>query len=219
MASTNGLNSQYNFSYNSFAGCDIQATFAGIRIGELQGVSFSIAREKAPIFTMGNSDCRGYSRGKRFISGSFVLVMFDRSALLAAFQAANKAAFVTNTDVITQTNRRSSLVGGGQEAAGLTNLQDDITGISTNVAVATQAWYVDQLPPFTIVLNAINEYGHSASMAINGVEILNMGSGVSVDDITIDESMTFVATGLTPWTTERYIDPASQTRGTSIYKA
>jgi len=40
-------------SYNSFSGVDIKASFAGTPIGELQGVSFTITREKAPLYTMG----------------------------------------------------------------------------------------------------------------------------------------------------------------------
>ena len=41
--------SEYTRSYNSFSGVDIKATFGGQVIGELQGVSYSVTREKAPI--------------------------------------------------------------------------------------------------------------------------------------------------------------------------
>ena len=44
-----------------------------------------------------------------------------------------------------------------------------------------------------------NEYGLSAFMVIIGVEILNEGGGLSVDDITNEEQTTFVARGKTPW--------------------
>lgn len=40
-------------SYNSFSGVDIKAAFAGKPIGELQGVSYTVTREKAPLYTMG----------------------------------------------------------------------------------------------------------------------------------------------------------------------
>ena len=42
--------------------------------------------------------------------------------------------------------------------------------------------YVDQMPPFDIVLSAQNEMGHRMGMQIFGVELLNQGSGVSIDD-------------------------------------
>ena len=59
--------------------------------------------------------------------------------------------------------------------------------------------YHDQILPFEIVITAANEYGHFASMKIHGVEILNCGSGMSIDDISTDESCTFVATAITPF--------------------
>jgi len=44
-----------------------------------------------------------------------------------------------------------------------------------------------------------NEYGLSAWKVIVGVEILNVGGGLSVDDITNEEQATFVARTMTPW--------------------
>lgn len=202
-----GLTEQYTKTYNSFSGCDIHATFAGVRIGELQGVSFTVMREKAPIYTMGNPDCRGYSRGKRGIAGSIIMVMFDRSSLLDALASRGRGQFISNLDQIGQEARRFTRVPPGTPAGLVGN--DAFSSIGTGIAIPTTAWYPDQLPPFTIVLNAINEYGHRGKMAIHGVEILNQGSGISIDDISIDESMTFVATSIVPWAPEPFVVPGS----------
>jgi hypothetical protein len=43
-------------------------------------------------------------------------------------------------------------------------------------------WYSDQILPFDITLSGANEYGAMCSAKIFGVEILNEGSGVSIDD-------------------------------------
>ena len=40
-----------------------------------------------------------------------------------------------------------------------------------------------QILPFDITITAQNEYGHMAIQRIYGVEILNAGAGLSVDDI------------------------------------
>ena len=61
------------------------------------------------------------------------------------------------------------------------------------------ATYVDQLPPFDIVIVAANEYGKAATMRIYGVEILNEGSGFSIDDIVIENQMTYVCRTILPW--------------------
>lgn len=73
-------------TYNSYSGVDMRATFGGKLIGEIQGLSYTVQREKAPIYTMGEADPRSYSRGKRGIAGSVVFTVFDRSALLEAMR-------------------------------------------------------------------------------------------------------------------------------------
>jgi len=73
---------EYTRTFTSFSGADIVATFNGRVIGELQAISYSVAREVAPVYTMGSPDPRSFSRGKRGISGSLVFVQFDRDALL-----------------------------------------------------------------------------------------------------------------------------------------
>ena len=64
-----GMNT-FTKSYTSFSGVDITAVFDSVPIGNLQGISYSITREKSPIYSLGNADPRSFSRGKRGIAGS-----------------------------------------------------------------------------------------------------------------------------------------------------
>ncbi len=66
---------------------------------ELQAISYSVTREKAPIYTMGSSDPRAYSRNKRGIAGSLIWINFDRHALLSLFHKA-LGKFVADVDEI-----------------------------------------------------------------------------------------------------------------------
>lgn len=180
--------SEYTRSYNSFSGVDIKATFGGKVIGELQGVSYSVTREKAPIYTMGSADPRSFSRGKRGIAGTLVFTVFDRSALLEVFRNMDDRSgwfFAHDSDV----QKHNS-----EEAKGAQVWQDVNTDNTWQ-----PSWYPDQIPPFDIVLTAANEYGQVAQMAVRGVEILNEGSGMSIDDIVTEQSMTFVAREISPW--------------------
>jgi len=52
-------------TYNASSGCDIIATIDGIIIGNLNGISFSTTREKAPIYCMGSTDAVSFGRGRR----------------------------------------------------------------------------------------------------------------------------------------------------------
>lgn len=40
---------QYTRTFTTFSGADVAATFNGRVIGELQGISYSVTREKAPV--------------------------------------------------------------------------------------------------------------------------------------------------------------------------
>lgn len=200
-------------TYNSFSGVDIQATFAGHPIGELQGISYTVTREKAPLYTMGSPDPRAFSRGKRGIAGSLIFLVFDRSNLLEALE--NDAQFWADDMDLTylKTFTIESLAGGERTFKARTSVNVP-SGVADNLRIGTvqrtKAWYHDQIPPFDVVLTALNEYGHAARMIIRGIEILNAGSGISIDDITTDENMTFVATDIIPWQSLGWADPKNK---------
>ena len=60
--------------------------------------------------------------------------------------------------------------------------------------------YADMLPPFDITMTFANEYGQAAFQRIYDIDILNDGSGVSVDSIVMERHMTFIARRLSPLT-------------------
>jgi len=202
-------------TYNSFSGVDIQATFAGHPIGELQGVSYTVTREKAPLYTMGSPDPRAFSRGKRGIAGSLIFLVFDRSNLLEALED-DSQFWADDIDLTYLKTFKLEKIGQSSDAKGFqarTPVERPSTVADTfriGTVKKARAWYHDQIPPFDIVLTAINEYGHAARMIIRGVEILNAGSGISIDDITTDENMTFVATDIIPWQSLGWADPKNK---------
>ncbi len=70
--------------------------------------------------------------------------------------------------------------------------QESFTSVGALSELATP-WYSDQILPFDITLAASNEYGAMAGAKILGVEILNEGTGVSIDDTVTETQATFVA--------------------------
>jgi hypothetical protein len=74
----------------------------------------------------------------------------------------------------------------------------DLTNLGSNYSVA-KVFYVDQILPFDVTIVAANEYGQSAQMRLYGCEILNEGSGFSIDDIVIENQMTYVCRTILPW--------------------
>ena len=205
MATTKAQVSEYSRSCNSFSGVDIKATFANVQIGELQAISYSITREKAPIYTMGSPDMRCVSRGKRGIAGTMIFVVFDRHALLEGlnglvFQSDIddlRPGFEVDLQVGLQTAEAVSTRVLG--AAAQVQEQESILTSITSDQVNARPWYVDQIPAFDITLTAAYEYGALAMMKIFGAEILNEGSGVSIDDIVCEQQNTYIARTVMPW--------------------
>jgi hypothetical protein len=76
------LESEVARSYNSFSGSDIRCVIGQYQFAELQAVSYSVTREKAPIYTLGSPDVRSFSRNKRGIAGTLIWINFDRHGLL-----------------------------------------------------------------------------------------------------------------------------------------
>ena len=206
--------SEFTRGYNSFSGVDIKAVFAGKAIGTLQGISYSVSREKAPIYTMGSPDPRSFARGKRGIAGSMVFIQFDSEPLMYEMANPNKdpSLFISDTDDLRPEFRFNKTVPvqgttvtpvGGEDSVNFPGAaagaqESDITTVSSD-QVAAIPWYPDQIPPFDVVLSAANEYGALSIMKILGIELMNSGYGISVDDIVSEHSYTWIATGIVPW--------------------
>lgn len=207
------LQSAVSQSYNSFSGSDIRASIGQYQFAELQAVSYSVTREKAPIYTMGSADPRAFSRNKRGVAGSLIWINFDRHALLNIIRM-SMGRFVANveevmpqfqpdsTGFINQTAIfNSNLVRTfGPPVTATINALDSIpiTAVSGENILAAP-WYSDQILPFDISLTGTNELGAATAMKIYGVEILNEGSGVSIDDAVTEMQATFVAQVVEPW--------------------
>ncbi|SFJ66214.1 hypothetical protein SAMN02799624_05440 [Paenibacillus sp. UNC496MF] len=209
----------YSRTFSSFSGADIVATFNGRLIGELQAISYSVVREVAPIYTMGSPDPRSFSRGKRGISGSLIFTQFDRDALMDEMKKQYQGApvmqtfqqFVANSSQFE--NAIISGLKGTERGYGVKAWDDVMTQLGyANVSGAGEfddsaitgfytPEYADQLMPFNIAISMANEFGQRAGMEIYGLQILNEGSGFSVDDVVTAKAYTWVARkvkGVTP---------------------
>ena len=197
--------SQFGKGYNSFSGVDIKGVFANQVIAELQAISYSVTREKAPIYTMGSADPRSFSRGKRGIAGTLIFIVFDRHALLGAFGAyadeGQQLFFLSDKDDLRPEATDVSITGLGVTTAGdsansadatLAFQEQNLTAVDSD-QIPAAPWYVDQIPPIDVTLAAANEYGSLAVMRIYGIEFMNEGYGVSIDDIVSEQQFTYIA--------------------------
>ena len=92
----------------------------------------------------------------------------------------------------------------------------DVTGINTAslatlsetpdvMSESTRPMFTDQLMPFDATLMGSNEYGIGSVMRVFSLEVLNEGSGVSIDDTSNEIQMTYIARLISPWTNQQAI--------------
>jgi hypothetical protein len=198
----------YTKTYTAFSGCDIVATFNGKVVGELQAITYSVSREKAPVYTMGSAEPRSFSRGKRGIAGTLVFTVFNRDALIEEFKdklsgdnagttgvqkfKMNDADYVKSVN----SNNTSGYVSINDWDAQMSNLASGGgtgTGTVSDLVKKVAPKYADEILPFDITITFANEYGQKAVMVIYGVELLNEGCGYSIDSVTTEKAYTFVA--------------------------
>lgn len=198
---------EYTKTYSSFGGCDIVAAFNGKVIGELQGITYSITREKSPIYTMGSAEPRSFSRGKRGIAGTLVFTVFNRDALLKELTSIEDERtqinkFVANDRASLDRNSMKEFISiedwdkfmsdaaGGSISAGN---EGSTGGKISNLITKAVPKYADEILPFDITITFANEYGQTAKVVIYGVELLNEGTGYSIDSVSSERAYTFVA--------------------------
>lgn len=191
---------KYTKTYTAFSGCDIVASFNGKVIGELQGISYSISREKAPVYTMGSAEPRSFSRGKRGIAGNLVFTVFDRDALIEEFRdklngetlGIQKFKSEGSRDYLAVEDWDAQMSGYANEN-GDASSNNGVVGKVSNLVGKYAPIYADEILPFDITISFANEYGQRAMLTIYGVELLNEGSGFSVDNVQSEKAYTFVA--------------------------
>lgn len=223
------MSSSFSLSRNftSFSGTDIKVLIDGHVAGTMLAVSYAIQREKAPIYVMGRVDPLSFSRGKRGIAGTMISVMMDQHLVYREPWATSSSVILDNDEIIpTEFGKIGNLQQTPDAFAGLGTVNGGSTQVDREITTdLSDEWspqapnYVDQIMPFDISIVAVNEYGRAAMMRIYGCEILNEGSGYSIDDIVIENQMTYICRTILPWkrmgrwtSTEGRMTPESQYR-------
>lgn len=197
---SNSVVSHFTQTYTTFSGVDITALFDDMTVMTLQGIAVSITREKVPVYVFGRARPVSISRGKRGIAGTLQFVLFDRDALYSLMQDADHYYYAHADEVNWLSN-----VANMANYPGTTSNQGGVdVGVSRSQVAAPD--YMDQIWPFDVTLIAQNEYGQGAWSAIIGVEIINEGGGISMDDLTNEEQATYIALHRVPWTALSLVD-------------
>jgi len=183
IAAERAIADDVTYRFNSYSGADIYAiahyfdTSADadkaarrVILGNIQTLTFSTHREKFPARALGHVGARGYTRGPRTIGGTMIFTVFNKSVLTELMQLDNMV-------------ETSSVDAGRGKTAGV-----------------DQIVLVDQIPPFDISILFANETGSLSKMAIYGVEMVNEGQTMSIEDLVTESVVSYVARHIDPMT-------------------
>lgn len=208
--------------YRAFSGANIYALIGNKLLGTLQGVTCSITREVAALYSFSDANPKTFVKGKRGIAGTLVFTQYDRHAVLRdIFETAfNKSLGDTQTFFGTRFAEQFGDISGLAQPAiptrsfidnagsrgvqlGSVNLDPGLAseiGAVYNFVKNQKLLYSDQIPEFDITITMVNEQGHSALCVIGGIVLANEGFGYTLDDMISEVAFTYVARYVTPLT-------------------
>lgn len=83
----------------TFSGVDAYVYINGIRVSNLDSITWSISTDTMPNYGMGDADVKSITRGKRIIVGSMTMTQWDRDALI---EQVFRLSYIRNEQNLTQ---------------------------------------------------------------------------------------------------------------------
>lgn len=201
----NVMTNPYVDNFTSVSGSDIVGVFGHVEFVNLQGISVSVNREVHPIYVMGKTDPVSFVRGKRGVAGSLVTIANDRGSLYDIKERYGVYAAKAGDDLGARSTERSR-----------ERLGDNALAASELDRLGYQLetpQYADQLPPFDVTLVGRSDSLAATISRVGGIFVVSMGTGVSVDDNSIEQQMTWVALYYEDWR------PAGRRNWTDVQQA
>lgn len=179
-------------TYTSNSGCDIVATItvpgfnAGtFVIGELQTISYSVHREKAPVRTLGRINPKGFGYGNRTIAGSLIFTVFDKNIVYRILSIIKQGSVLKGDLAVAYSDRMKDF---------------------TDPKDFTESYLLDEMPPFDITITFLNEYGggwagngslrRGSKLVIKGVTVVDEGQVMSIEDLITENTISYMATDI-----------------------
>ena len=181
-------------TYTSFSGCDIIASITPpgckpIVIGSIQTISYSIHRDKTPVRPVGHINPIAYCYGGRTISGTMIFTVFDRHVIKHIIEE------MFEKELKEGETEYNQYFGENPTKAQITWIKQMHQRILT-----------DELPPFDVHIIMRNEYGSGSSMILMGVTLVDEGQVMSIEDMLIENTVSFMALDIQLMENEKYLD-------------
>lgn len=149
---------------------DQQPTF--LHLNSLVTISYSVYRDKRPIFNLGQPTIDGFAIGNKYIAGSFITTMFLRDELSSFLDEGLKNAQATSN------YRESTLLENEKDSSYKrihTVMRDDLTTFNIHIVFSS-------------------EVGSEMSrIIIYDANFINNGQVMSIEDLVTENTLSFIA--------------------------
>ncbi len=148
-----------------------QANVIPIRLDTLQTVSFQFHVDKQPVRALGHSYPKAYTRGANLIAGSMIFTVIREHPLIKVIDMLNS----------------------GKEFSSLISAIPTIPNINPGADMFPTSATANHLPPLHLTILGVNEAGNAVNATIFGLEFLNDGMVLSIQDMLTENTLNFVA--------------------------
>ncbi len=142
-----------------------------ISLDDLQTVSFQVHADKQPVRGLGSSYPRGYTCGSRLCAGSMIFTVLREHPLIKVIDAINK----NPAGLLSSTSRHQ------------------VPNALTSYDLIPTSATADHLPPLHLNIIGVNEGGSACITTLFGVQFINDGMVMSIQNIVTESTLTFVA--------------------------
>lgn len=80
------------------------------------------------------------------------------------------------------------------------------------------SWHIDQMPPLDCILLFSNEFGANGIQVIQGIQFSNWGQTVSIDDMYLESTYSYIADHITPFLSYNEFAPSKTTENAILSK-
>ena len=181
---------------STITGSDVYLLVGSKLIGTAMSFTLSTSRMKRPVFTFGSVDPLAYGRGVRLHVGTMDAVNLKQSVVRDILGEYSKGFYYFNPAKSIGENDTTVTEGN------LTYTIDPtkVFKIGDNYKMyAAKPVHLDELPPIDMMLIGGNEAGQLAIMKLHGAEFTNVDWGLTMDDVTAAERISFVCRSFEPW--------------------
>jgi hypothetical protein len=182
---------------STITGSDVYLMVGNKLLGTAMSFTLSTSRMKRPVYTFGAVDPLTYGRGVRLHVGTMDAVNLKQSVVRDVLEQYGGGYYYFNP-------KKSFAYAKGDEAIeGRLKYKIDsdpieIPGTDYAIYAATPV-HLDELPPMDMMLIGGNEAGRIAIMKLHGAEFTNVDWGLTMDDVTAAERISFVCRSFEPW--------------------